>query len=179
MNDSPDLEARLRALEERVRALEAGREGPAAPPTGNGDFWALDTLTGRYPQGAVLFSGHVELPTGERYVWQETALAPDLLAADWGEVAPALAALGHPLRLALLRAVLHGQRTTADLQAQPDLAGAGKLYHHLRELQAAGWLTPQGRGRYGVPGARVVPLLAILRATGPLPAAPPSDEPDA
>ncbi|MEF2277099.1 hypothetical protein V3W47_02235 [Deinococcus sp. YIM 134068] len=167
MTAPPDLEDRLRVLEERVEALEGQRTDPPTPsPTPGSDFWALDTLTTRHPQGAVLFSGHARLPTGERYGWQDTALTPDLLAADWGGAAPALAALGHPLRLALLRAVLHGQRTTAEFQARPDLAGAGKLYHHLRELQAAGWLSPQGRGRYMVPAGRVVSLLVILRAAG-------------
>lgn len=58
-----------------------------------------------------------------------------------------LAALGHPLRLTLLRAVFRGQDTTAAFQTNSELAGAGKLYHHLRELQAAGWLVPGGRER--------------------------------
>lgn len=175
MTNPADLAARLQELEARVAALEEERGGtapraPGLPPEG-GDFWALDTLTARFPGGALVFAGHVSLPGGKRYGWQEGALTPDLLAADWTEAAPALAALGHPLRLTLLAAVLRGQETTADLQAHPDLAGAGKLYHHLRELQAAGWLAPQGRGRYGVPVQRVVPLLVILRACGPLPPA--------
>ena len=96
------------------------------------------------------------------------AQTPDLLAADWEGAAPLLAALGHPLRLAILRAVLHGQHTTAELQADPNLAAGGKLYHHLRDLQAGGWLLLQGRGQYTVPAERVLPLLVILRAAGGL-----------
>lgn len=163
-----DLEDRLRALEARVAALEGERTDtrPSGSPPQSGDFWALDTLTARHPAGAVVFAGHVSLPTGAAYGWQQAAHAPDLLASGWEDAAPALAALGHPLRLTLLRAVLHGQDTTAAFQAHPELAGAGKLYHHLRELQAAGWLVAEGRGRYGVPAGRVVPLLVILHATG-------------
>ncbi|GAA5514360.1 hypothetical protein Dcar01_03115 [Deinococcus carri] len=163
MTDLAALEARVRALEDRLAVLE--EERPGGPPPA-GDFWALDTLTARYPAGALVFAGHVKLPTGEQYGWQEGESLPDLLEADWQAAAPALAALGHPLRLTLLRAVLHGEQTTADLQAHPGLAGAGKLYHHLRELQAAGWLVPEGRGRYVVPAQRVIPLLVVLRATG-------------
>lgn len=165
MSDPTDLEARLRALEARVEVLEEERR-TSGPSTAGGDFWALDTVTARHPAGALVFAGHVILPTGEQYAWQEGELLPGFLAADWQDAAPALAALGHPLRLALLRGVLHGQQTTAELQAHPELTGAGKLYHHLRELQAAGWLVPEGRGRYMVPAQRVVPLLVILRATG-------------
>ena len=170
MADSPDLSERLRALEARVAALEGERSRPSASPSQGGDFWALDALTARHPGGAVVFAGHVALPTGAAYGWQQTVLTPDLLASGWEDAAPALAALGHPLRLTLLRAVLHGQDTAAAFQAHPELAGAGKLYHHLRELQAAGWLVAEARGRYGVPAGRVVPLLVILRATDRVPA---------
>ncbi len=40
----------------------------------------------------------------------------------------------------------------------------GQIYHHLRLLTAAGWLHTTGRGRYEVPGTRVVPLLVVLTA---------------
>lgn len=163
MSGIPDLAARLRALEERVAALERERTASAAPASG--DFWVLDTLTARHPEGAVAFAGHTPLPSGAVYGWQKTALTPALLAADWQDAAPVLAALGHPLRLTLLRAALHGQETITDFQAHPELAGAGKLYHHLRELQVTGWLVQEHRGRYRVPAERVVPLLVILQAT--------------
>ena len=167
MPDRADLEARLAELERRVSALEGER--PAAPPADLPDaFWALTRLQQDYPEGALLFAGHVHLPTGEHWRWKEMAQTPDLLAADWEGAAPLLAALGHPLRLAILRAVLHGQHTTAELQADPNLAAGGKLYHHLRDLQAGGWLLLQGRGQYTVPAERVLPLLVILRAAGGL-----------
>lgn len=175
MTDSADLLARLERLESRLAALEA-RATPSAPPAGPKEvFWALERLERDAPEGAVLFSGHVRLPTGEHWAWQEGQDTPALLNADWQGAAPALAALGHPLRLAVLRAVLNGRQTTQDLQGQPDLGGAGKLYHHLRELQAAGWLTLEGRGRYVVPAQKVIPLLVILRASGGV-AAPDVDE---
>lgn len=179
MPDDPparaDLAARLAALEERVARLEGGEAPPPSPLSPDPDaFWALAALAERAPDGAVLYAGHVPLPGGERYGWQMAAPTPALLARGWGDAAAPLAALGHPLRLELLRRVLRGEHAVADLQAAPELAGSGKLYHHLRELTATGWLAAQGRGRYAVPGARVVPLLAILAAAGLAPDPPPT-----
>lgn len=133
------------------------------------DFWALTELQRRAtPGGEVVYAGQVDLPGGEQYGWQIGLAAAPLLAREWNDAAPILAALGHPLRLELLRRVLSGERSVAEWQADAALSGAGKLYHHLRDLQAAGWLSAEGRGRYAVPGARVVPLLAILAASGQL-----------
>lgn len=169
MPEVPDLAARVTALEARLAVLEERcAPAPARAPDSRWEepFWALSRLEDESPQGALLYAGHVHLPTGEHWGWKERQGGPEMLAASWDEAAPVLAALGHPLRLAILRAVLHGQRTTTQLQAAPELATGGKLYHHLRELQAAGWLLMQGRGEYTVPAERVIPLLIAVRATG-------------
>lgn len=166
MTDPADLAARVAALEARVAALEGSGDKPAPARWDDDAFWALNRLETEHPQGALLYAGHVHLPTGEHWGWKEMEDTGALLGADWEGAAPMLAALGHPLRLSLLRAVLGGQRTTAQLQADPALAAGGKLYHHLRDLQAAGWLLLQGRGQYTVPAERVLPLLIILRASG-------------
>jgi hypothetical protein len=73
------------------------------------------------------------------------------------------------VRLVLVQAVLAGRRTVAELEALESLGTTGQLYHHLRQLVAAGWLQTAGRGRYAVPGDRVVPLLVVLAAVGPAP----------
>jgi len=67
----------------------------------------------------------------------------------------------------VLRGVLTGLHTTAELAALDGLGTTGQLYHHLRQLQAAGWLRSTGRGRYDVPPTRVIPLLVILTAAQP------------
>jgi hypothetical protein len=166
-------DARLRAIEERLTALErAAPEGSPAdrPATGAGSrFWVLDGLAidaGATPGGAVVYAGRVGLPTGEQYSWQRTHAAEqargdeDLDAAT----APVLAALGHPVRLRLLREVLSGCTTTAALAALPGLGTSGQLHHHLRQLTAAGWLRTTARGAYAVPAERVVPLHVVLAA---------------
>ena len=104
----------------------------------------------------------MRLPGGEHVEWQQAAPTDDLLATDWDVAADTLAALGHPVRLRLLREVLRGSRTTAELGEVEGLGTTGQLHHHLRLLVAAGWLRSASRGRYDVPVARVVPLLAVL-----------------
>ena len=170
-------EDRLAALEQRVAALErsalershrvaASAPSPASAPAEPGaEFWALEGLRARVAEpGAVLFTGAVQLPDGGEVRWQHTAPAAELLAGDWAEVADALSALAHPVRLLLLHHVLTGTRTAAELTAVEGLGTSGQLYHHLRQLVTAGWLRSAGRGRYEVPAVRVVPLLVTLAA---------------
>lgn len=158
-------EERLRAIEWRMARLE---ERSGGEPVVAGDFWALEALKARVTEerGAVLFTGTVTLAADEHYEWQEALDAGALLDEDWSGAADPLAALAHPVRLLLLREILHGTRTVAELGRHEDLGTAGQLYHHLRQLTAAGWVKAAGRGRYVVPPVRVVPLLVVLAAVG-------------
>ncbi|MGW2015949.1 ArsR/SmtB family transcription factor [Streptomyces sp. NPDC001927] len=168
-----ELEERVAALERRMAELE-GRADRPAPEIADGTFWALEGLKAeiagagpRGEDGAVLFTGTVRLPTEERYEWQFGAFTERLLDEDWAETAESFAALGHPVRLRLLREILGGRRTAAELAELEDIGTTGQIYHHLRQLTGAGWLHTIGRGRYEVPGARVVPLLVVLTAARP------------
>lgn len=166
---------RLAELEQRVARLEAGAPAPAsapAPPDAQDTFWALHGLRDRAPagtSGAVLFTGLVDLPTGEHYEWQHgrgvDELLPRDLGQDWSDTAAGLAALGHPVRLLLLHAILHGTRTAAELSGLDGVGTTGQIYHHLRQLTATGWLRSTSRGQYAVPPDRVVPLLTVLAAS--------------
>jgi hypothetical protein len=164
------LADRVARLEERLARLEAAavRE-PAAAAAAAGSapnpFWALEELKEHVAEpGAVLFTGTVTLPTGEHYEWQIGRTTESLLADDWAPDADALAALAQPMRLLLVHQVLLGVRTTAELGDLEQLGTTGQLYHHLRQLVAAGWLRSTARGQYAVPAERVVPLLTILAA---------------
>ncbi len=162
----PGLAERLAALEARVTEIETGRA--VSPPRGATTpdpevFWALEGLKSRVDDpGAVLFTGTVALPGGERYEWQEAFATGALLSDDWTHAAASLSALAHPVRLLLLREILQGARTTAELGAHEQLGTTGQLYHHLRQLVSAGWLRSTTRGQYAVPPERVVPLLVVL-----------------
>lgn len=107
-----------------------------------------------------MMTGSLNLPTGEPVEWQLGAATADLLETDWSDTAAALGALGHPVRLELLRAVLAGVRSTAELAETT--GSTGQLHHHLKQLVSTGWLAQRGRGAYEVPPARVVPLLVIV-----------------
>jgi hypothetical protein len=163
-----DLGARLAGLEQRVERLEQGQAAAEDPTTGaegtGGRFWALDGLRARLPggTGAVVFAGLVPLPGEEEYAWQYGRPTDDVLASDWAELGEAIAALGHPVRLRILQLVLTGTRSVAELAVDDRLGTSGQLYHHARQLMAAGWLRQTARGRYGVPPDRVVPLLVLL-----------------
>lgn len=170
-SDNDELRAAVEALTERVAALEAPRRASdAAPELDPETFWALAGLRERVlahpggPSGAVMLLGELELPTGEPVAWQQAADTDALLNVEWDDRAAGFAALGHPVRLELLRRILAGTRSTAELSATPSLGTTGQLHHHLRQLLAAGWLRQAGRGRYEVPAQRVVPLLVCLAA---------------
>jgi DNA-binding transcriptional ArsR family regulator len=164
MSSFSGLVDRLAALEARVEKLEASdarveREGT--------DSNLLEWLRAQTPAGGgVAFAGSVDLPNGRRVEWQMGHTAAQLLSTDWTDIAPALTALGHPIRLRLLNAVLAGVHETAALAATLGDGTTGQLHHHLRELTAAGWLRAERRGRYDIPAERMVPLLVAVAAAG-------------
>lgn len=164
--NSTALEARIDALERRVRDLEQG--GAAAETAADaGTFWALAGLKDRAPQGGVVYAGFVPLPTGELYEWQGGLPTDELLDTDIDnatDLAATLDALSHPVRLVILQLVLTGTRSVSDLQQNESLGTSGQVYHHVRQLVSAGWLRSSSRGRYAVPPDRTIPLLAILSA---------------
>jgi len=153
------LEARVARLEERLRP----DPGPTEAPVDESEpFWALNELERRHPDGAVLYAGSVPTPDGP-VRWQMGHSSAALMDEDWTVHASTLAALGHPSRLQILQAVARGEaHTAADLAQAEGLGTTGQIYHHLRQLVAAGWLRSTTRGRHEVPPERVVPLLVIL-----------------
>lgn len=162
-----DAEPRLRALEERVAALEDRLAGASVPPAPAADdvFWVLNGIRDRYPDsGVVLFAGTAAVGPGERYEYQYGLETAHLLDVDWTAYAETLASLGNPVRLSILRAVLGGTETVAQLVEELGAGTAGQIYHHVNQLLAQGWLAAHARSRYRIPAPRVIPLLAILTA---------------
>lgn len=159
----------MRVLEDRP---EPSSESPVASarPAGEAQeqFWALEGLRSRRgdhhstADGAVMIVGDVTLPDGAPVSWQQGTGTAGMLESDWSDHSAAFAALGHPVRLELLRHILSGVHTTAELAEIGSLGTTGQLHHHLRQLVAAGWVRQAGRGRYEIPAARIVPLLACL-----------------
>lgn len=168
---------RVERLEGRVARIESacGRASDLDATDGDGPqrpeddrFWALQRLGELVEEpGGVLFAGTVSVPGGRHYEWQQAHPTTDILDSDWAESVGRLSALAHPVRMLLLHEVLNGSHTAGELSTHEQLGTTGQLYHHLRQLVAAGWLRASGHGRYEVPPERVVPLLVTLAAVRP------------
>jgi hypothetical protein len=165
------IEVRLAMLETRhAENIASNAPSGAAKLTAADDrFWALNELnrqstTKPEDRGAVLYAGTVSLPSGAQYVWQRQDSTRELLERDWRDLSETIAALAHPIRLEILKNALGQDCSTQDFMALPEMGTTGQLFHHIKALQDAGWLRSLQRGLYGVPGERVVPLLAILAA---------------
>jgi hypothetical protein len=166
------IEARLAAIETRARSGNDANNAlsSAAKLTVSDDrYWALNELNRQSAAkptecGAVLYAGSVSLPSGAHYVWQRQDSTRSLLDSDWRDLSETITALAHPVRLGILKHALAQDRSTQDFMSLPEMGTTGQLFHHIKALQEAGWLRSLQRGQYGVPGERVVPLLAILSA---------------
>ena len=162
-----DLERRVAALEASAPAMAAGEPAPLA------DLKALDDLRRRdgprysrgRMRGAVTYAGSARLGD-EEVLWAGERGLAQIWDMDLAEVATLLAALGHPARLALVRALLVGERSSQELQEVIGSGSAGQLYHHLKDLLAAGVVDQAGRSRYRISAGRIVPLLVIFAAAG-------------
>jgi hypothetical protein len=132
------VDNRLAELERRIAALES----TAAPSQGS--------RRGRPAQ-----DGQAEAAR---------ALTALRARRDWSTIAPALAALGSPIRLTLLREIVRGHATVNALSQVEGLGTSGQIYHHLRHLTAEGWLHTPTRGTFAIPPARASALNTILTA---------------
>ena len=182
------LEQRLRELTRRVEQLERNgpRNGPKSGPKsepgsekeragrsrpGAEGLALVEQLRSRQGgrfrragiEGAVVYAGAARF--GERqHLWVKEQPLPDLVDLDPGGIARVLGALGHPARLLLLRALLRQPCSRQQLQEALGLASVGQLYHHLKELLAAGLVAQVRRSQYEIAADRVVPLLVMLGA---------------
>src|SRR5215469_8227276 len=172
-NPDPGLATRMSDLERRVALLEGHRDERPPPPIVDKDkFWALARLAERngpeFDQdgvaGSLLYAGRATTPGGGALIWQAEHPLPGVMAEGWEAAATVLAALGNPVRLEIVRRLLLGGETIQELQEISGLGTSGQLYHHLRDLQAAGLVTQRSRGRYGVAADKVVPALIIIAA---------------
>ncbi|SCX58676.1 Helix-turn-helix domain-containing protein [Klenkia marina] len=144
-----ELAARLAELEARVAALEG-----APAPGGAGDA------------GTVTYGGQVRLH-GE-VAWEIGYDADAVLGLPPAAGVRVLAALGHAVRLEVVRHLLRGPASVAELVEAVGGSSSGQLYHHLTTLTGAGVVEADGGGRYRVPATGVVPVLVLLLASADL-----------
>ncbi len=165
-----ELTRRVARLEERLEGRAggvAGADGAVVEEESADAYWALPQLRGRLQEaahGGVLFAGSVGGSGGEQVEWERSATTESLLTSDWTELADTLGALGQPVRLRLIQALLEGRTSVSELTKLDGVGTTGQVYHHLRQLVAAGWLETTSRGRYQVPPTRLVSLLIVIAA---------------
>lgn len=169
-------ERRLAELERKVASLEDASAAPTtapdpAPtpdrPTAPADdetFWALNGLIDHAGlEGGVVYTGHTTPPGAESPIsWQMGLASAAIEDLNFAEAAPALAALGHPVRLELLQAIYEGTTTVAALSDDDRFGTTGQIYHHIHALAGAGWLENSRRGHWRVPAQKIIPLLTLI-----------------
>lgn len=94
------------------------------------------------------------------------------------KVAQILSVLGSEVRLAILRNLLERPKVASEIIAEVGLKTTGQVYHHLRELERAGYIQQRAGGRYQIDmprGGRV--YLAALALAADAGAEEPEDTP--
>jgi len=65
-------------------------------------------------------------------------------------VAHVLGVLGNEVRLAILHELLNGPKTVVQLTEALGMQTTGQAYHHLKELQRAGYVASKSRDKYRI-----------------------------
>lgn len=101
-----------------------------------------------------------------------------LLATPDYKVAQILSVLGSETRLGILRRLLDAPQTAAELVVALGLKTTGQAYHHLRELERAGYVAQREGGRYHFDLERGRVYLTALALAADAGAEEPDEAPD-
>lgn len=172
----PDPQDRLTALEEQVTDLRrrlTALEGrlslspsnlPMLPPLSElpplpaGRELPQESGT---LQGMLSCEGSIQFAE-QRLQWGQSLALQPIFAASPELLAQLFAALSSPHRVIILRTLCEGPRTSQQLQELLGMGSAGQLYHHLKELLAAGLLIQRGRSAYTLEPTKVIPVCMAL-----------------
>lgn len=160
------LAARVEALEARLTRLEAPpRPAPVA------DIGLVQQLLADLdPAGGgarLVYAGAGPWPGGT-VAWQVGRPWDEVVDEPAEPLARVLSALSSGMRVRILTALLAGPRSTAALAEVLDQPSAGQLFHHLKELLAAGLVHQPDRGTYALRKQHAIPVLAVLSAAADL-----------
>jgi DNA-binding transcriptional ArsR family regulator len=165
-----DLDEAVRDLAERVTRLERARPKRARDDTALVQR-LIDELERDGPAGpssaTVVYAGAGPWEDGV-VAWQVAREWGDIRSAAAEPIARVLSALANGTRVRIVSELLRGSITTGDLAERLDQPSSGQLFHHLKELIAAGLIHQPVRGTYAIPRRHVVPLLALLSAASDL-----------
>ncbi len=168
------MRGELRSLSEAVWALRdqvTFEAASAAATNGSGGKHhaaaAPDLQSDGDGRGVVVTQGVVRNASGSReFRWDLETSVESVLDVDDAMAAQLLAAIGHRLRLEMLKSIFNAPSTAASLVNTLDLGTTGAAYHHLNVLQAAGLVTQETRGVFELQPERVSTVLAILAGLG-------------
>lgn len=159
------LRTRLTALEEQMST--GGSAGiprtsfqarAAVPPPGG----EISGPQERTIQGTLSYAGTIQL-AGQPFRFQQRLPVQSLFEAAPDLLAQIFAALASPHRVIILRTLCERPSTAQQLQEVLGMGSAGQLYHHLKELLAAGLITQRERSSaYTIEPAKVIPICAAL-----------------
>ena len=147
--------AMIADLIERVAKLEA-----------NG---AKESRTPALPEGVpadanvVSYTGTGEWG-GRTLAWQMTRSWEEVSEGANRDVAAVLSALASSQRLEIVAELVSGPAATSELASRLGDSSTGQLFHHLKELMAAGLVHQPKRGTYALRPSHVLPMLAVLSA---------------
>ncbi|MHB8059652.1 MAG: ArsR/SmtB family transcription factor [Gaiellaceae bacterium] len=169
-----ELRQTISDLKARVEALEGAPVPREKPRQSLGPNLELLESLGRLVDdagdgitGAITYAGVLQLDD-HRVAYQRIHSVDELPSPEDSRANQIIAALASPNRLRILRELLGGCLQSSDLQARFDEPTAGGLYHHLRELLAAGLVTQPRRSQYEIAPTAIVPLLTILACSADL-----------
>lgn len=172
---SPAGAARLERLEQQVAELGgmiAALQRAQAPPEGEASIRQAARPVSHRPgaappaEDALAYSGNVTAGDARMIVHRRLTYR-DVVNADPNVAGRVFAALASPARITLLKTLLDGPRTTQQLRGVLDDPSVGQLYHHLKELLAAGLVVQPGRSVYALRrGSQVEVCILILAAIG-------------
>lgn len=168
------LETQMADLTSRLAALEqAASRSPLAMPgmvaiAGTGKVAAAPggepgAHGGEEDEPAVVYAGSGQFGARRMAIRQRKTLG-EVLAVAPESVAPVFAGLANPARIALLYALVHGPRTSQQLREVLDAGSVGQLYHHLRELLAAGLIVQPARSVYQIPPGKIIAVCVAVSA---------------
>ncbi len=174
------LAAAVAALAERVTALERMRLPVGASAVTDGSLVRRmldelgDTADGPDPDGTIVYAGAGPWADGT-VAWQIGRRWLDIRETGADSIASLFGALANPHRIRILRELVTGPMSTGELGQRLDQPSSGQLFHHLKELLAAGVIHQPERGTYAIRREDAIPLLAALSCAIDL-AAPHVDE---
>lgn len=163
--DGDEVSRALTELARRVTALEAAASTPTRPSAGAPVVERLvQRLDGRGDATDTVVYAGVGGWDGQTLAWQVERGWEEVRSASAEDSASVLTALGNPTRVRIAVELLRRRLTTAELAKRLDQPSSGQLFHHLKELMAAGVVHQPVRGTYAVREQHVIPLLAVLCA---------------